>query len=110
MYYQYGEWKEVKMNYEKAQVISTFLCRVEEFKGLRVGHGGHGRSGLATTAKLIRKFSDGATSVMGLEYPKFKFVRNEIEHEEEAVTKLKERTLAHFLLLPYVLPNKTFDK
>ena len=68
MYYTYGKWKEVNMNYEKAQVISTFLCRGEEFEGLRVAYGGHWRSGLATTAKLIRKFEDGAKLAMGREY------------------------------------------
>ena len=35
---------------------------------------------------------------------------NEIEHEEETVTKLEERILAHCFLLPYVLPNKIFNK
>ena len=47
---------------------------------------------------------------MGLEYSKFELVTNEIEHEEETVTKLKERILAHCLLLSYVSPNKTFEK
>ena len=26
MYYQYGEWTEVKMSYDKPQVISVFFC------------------------------------------------------------------------------------
>ena len=47
---------------------------------------------------------------MGLEYSKFELVTNEIKHEEDTVTNLEERSLAYCLLLPYVLPNKTFNK
>ena len=81
MYYQYSEWKEVKKNYEMGQVISAFSCEGEEFEGLRVAYGGHQRSGLATTAKPIRKLQDGATSAMGLEYSKFELVTNKKQHE-----------------------------
>ena len=35
---------------------------------------------------------------------------NEIEHEEETVTKFEERIVAHCLLLPYVLSDKIFNK
>jgi hypothetical protein len=110
MNYQYGEWTEVKMSYDKPQVISVFLCRVEEFEGLRVAYGGHRRSGLVSTAKLIRN-SDAATlSAVGLEYSELKLVTNKDKHEEETATKLEEWILAHCLLLPYVLPNKIFNK
>ena len=47
---------------------------------------------------------------MGLEDSNFELVTNKIEREEETVTKLEDRILAHCLLLPYVLPNKTFNK
>ena len=47
---------------------------------------------------------------MGLEDSNFELVTNKIEREEETVTKLEDRILAHCLLLPYVLLNKTFNK
>ena len=73
-------------------------------------YGGHQRSGLAATAKLIRRLGDGAKLAIRLEYSKFELVTNENKHEEEKVTKLEVRILVHCLLLPYVLPNKTFKK
>ena len=75
-----------------------------------MAYGGHRRSGLVSTAKLIRNPDAPAVSAMGLEYSELKLVTNKDEHEEETVTKLEEWILTHCLLLPYVLPNKIFNK
>ena len=47
---------------------------------------------------------------MGIEYCEFNLVTNQEEHQEESVAKLEERILAHYLLLPYVMPNINFEK
>ena len=48
-----------------------------------MAYGGHRRSGLVSTAKLIRN-SDAATlSAVGLEYSELKLVTNKDKHEEE---------------------------
>ena len=56
------------MIYEKAQVISAFLCRGKEFEGSRVAYGGHWQSGFERTAKLICNLGARAKLAMGLEY------------------------------------------
>ena len=62
-----------------------------------------------STAKLCRNENANAVTAMGVEYCEFNLMSNKDEHEEESVTKLEERILAHCLLLPYVIPNKKFE-
>ena len=80
-----------------------------ESECLRSAYGCHWRSGMVSTANLCRNENANAVTAMGIEYCEFDLMPNKDEHEEDSVTKLEERILAHCLLLPYVIPSKKFE-
>ena len=77
---------------------------------LVVAFGSHRRSGLVSLSKLKQLHGRKDTTSLGLNYATFVWSLEKDCMSNVDLEQIEEKTKSHCLLLPYKLPNKSFDK
>ena len=92
------------------QVLSAFLLELRDGEHLVVAFGSHCRFGLVGLSKLKQLQGRKDTTSLGLAYATFVLSLEKDCMINVDLEKIEEKTKSHCLLLPYKLPNKSFEK
>ena len=110
MYYQYSSWLDVQEKFESGHVVSAFLLKMDDGEHLVVAFGSHRRSGLVSLAKITQVDGKKDIASLGLAYTTYVMSLEKDCMVDVSLEKIEQQTTSHCLLLPYRLPNKSFDK
>ena len=109
-YYHYSSWFDVHEKFDSGQVLSAFLLEMHDGEHLVVAFGSHRRSGLVSLSKLTQLHGRKDTTSLGLNYATFDLSLENDCMTNVALEQIEKKTKAHCLLLPYKLPNTSFNK
>ena len=110
MYCKDARWFDVQEKFESGHVVSAFLLKMDDGEHLVVAFGSHRRSGLVSLAKITQVDGKKDIASLGLAYTTYVMSLEKDCMVDVSLEKIEQQTTSHCLLLPYMLPNKSFEK
>ena len=110
LYYQYNAYDDVKIRFERGQVLSGVVFDAGDEEKIMIAYGNQRRIGRASFVEIRRQNKGSGIVGVGLPY-----VKCELELAEKNMTNLNLKhaetsIIHHCLMLPHIQHDKDFDQ